>query len=121
MAAMGISARSSSAARATALGRLLPAAFEAASVRYRRILLVPEPSSEGLPTEPTAAAHPRRRELVSCPAPDVRSCYKLSQREDRKGTFSLSADDPPVWGFDSSRQNAIVSGACVATRLGLMA
>src|SRR5690348_466792 len=38
------------------LGRLLPAAFEAASVRYRRVSLVAARSRDGLLSEPTAVA-----------------------------------------------------------------
>jgi len=44
------------------MGRLLPAAFEAASVRYRRILPVPVGAGERPFTEPTAAVRRRQRD-----------------------------------------------------------
>jgi hypothetical protein len=43
-------------------GRLLPAAFDAASVRYRRISFVAGRAGEGPLAEPTAATQPRTKE-----------------------------------------------------------
>ena len=53
--------------RATASGRLLPAAFEAASVHYRRVSPVAPNPCEGLLTEPTPAVRPWSRERVFMP------------------------------------------------------
>ena len=58
------------------MGRLLPAAFEAASVRYRRIPSVPARSGRGRLTERIPAIPPRLRERVKVPrrGPSIDRC-----------------------------------------------
>ena len=53
--------------RRSALGRTSPFQDEGGKVCNRRIFLFAAPSSEGLPTEPTAATQPRRQEPLFVP------------------------------------------------------
>ena len=58
---------SAGAARMSLEGRLLPAAFEAASVRYRRVLPVGAPSGDRLFSEPIAGTQSCQREPLFMP------------------------------------------------------
>ena len=80
--------------RVTAMGRLLPAAFEAASVRYRRASLIPVRPGEGRQTEPTAAIQPWRRELVFMP---LSGCLEGAAAVPRRRRFRRLANRPSLF------------------------
>jgi hypothetical protein len=77
--------------RMTAMGRLLPAALEAASVRYRRNLAAHQGVDEGRLSTPILAAWNARRDRVSWRKSDIgtRFLRELSDCFGHTGTESM--------------------------------